>query len=288
MKDDLINLIDNIDEIEKKFRHFVPAKGICIPSGDFIYDVPEFIEWKQAILYELQDIYDRTRDTFVWNIINATGVIHKFNGRNSDEHKYFNELKGALTVIRKNIDKYYPNSDGMQSVQGDENSMKKAKIFISHSSEDVKMVSRFVDLLADMGLTNEELFCSSVPDYGIPLNEDIYDYLASLFRNYDIYVIFMLSQNYYNSPACLNEMGAAWVLKSDYTSVLLPGFSYQEIEGAVNPNKIGFKLDDEDELLKRRLGELIHILAERTGKSIPEMRWERKRNDFVEDIKSTK
>ena len=36
MKDDLINLIDNIDEIEKKFRHFVPAKGICIPSGDFI------------------------------------------------------------------------------------------------------------------------------------------------------------------------------------------------------------------------------------------------------------
>lgn len=150
------------------------------------------------------------------------------------------------------------------------------------------MVSRFVDLLADMGLTNEELFCSSVPDYGIPLNEDIYDYLASLFRDYDIYVIFMLSQNYYNSPACLNEMGAAWVLKSDYTSVLLPGFSYRKIEGAVNPNKIGFKLDDEDELLKRRLGELIHILAERTGKSIPEMRWERKRNDFVEDIKSTK
>lgn len=209
--------------LRRNFVILCLQKGICIPSGGFIYDVPEFIEWKQAILYELQDIYDRTHDTFVWNIINATGVIHKFNGRNSDEHKYFNELKGALTVIRKNIDKYYPNSDGMQSVQGDENSMKKAKIFISHSSEDVKMVSRFVDLLADMGLTNEELFCSSVPDYGIPLNEDIYDYLASLFRNYDIYVIFMLSQNYYNSPACINEMGAAWVLKSDYTSVLLPG-----------------------------------------------------------------
>ena len=120
------------------------------------------------------------------------------------------------------------------------------------------------------------------------MNEDIYDYLASLFRDYNIYVIFMLSKNYYNSSACLNEMGAAWVLKSDYTSVLLPGFSYQKIEGAVNPNKIGFKLDDEDESLKRRLGELIHILAERTDKSIPEMRWERKRNNFIKDIKSTK
>lgn len=288
MKDDLIKLIDNIDEIEKKFRQFVPAKGICIPSGDFIYDVPEFIEWKQAILYELQDIYCRTNDIFVGNIINDTGVIHKFNGHGYNERKYFNDLKGALKVIRKNIDKYYLEPTDKHTIQGDANIMKKSKIFISHSSKDVQIISKFVDLLADMGLTNEELFCSSVPDYGIPLNEDIYDYLASLFRDYNIYVIFMLSKNYYSSSACLNEMGAAWVLKSDYTSVLLPGFSYQKIEGAVNPNKIGFKLDDEDESLKRRLGELIHILAERTDKSIPEMRWERKRNNFIKDIKSTK
>ena len=190
-----------------------------------------------------------------------------------------------MTVIRKNINKYYPDLDRLQLVQGDENSMRKAKIFISHSSKDVETISKFVDLLADMGLTSEELFCSSISDYGIPLNEDIYDYLASLFRDYDIYVIFMLSQNYYNSTACLNEMGAAWVLKSDYTSILLPGFSYPEIEGAVNPNKIGLKLDDEDEFLKKRLGELIHILADRTGKKIDEIRWEKKRNDFIEKIK---
>ena len=285
MKKDLVALIEAIPNIESKFKKFVPSKGVLLPSGEFIYDVPEFIEWKQAILYELQDIYDRTHDTFVWRIINATGIIHKFNGRNGNERKYFNELKGSLTVIRKNINKYYPDSDKIHPVQGDEKSMKKAKIFISHSSKDIETISKFVDLLADMGLTSEELFCSSVPDYSIPLSEDIYDYLASLFRNYDIYVIFMLSRDYYNSPACLNEMGAAWVLKSDYTSILLPGFSYQEIKGAVNPNKIGFKLDDEDEFLKKRLGELIHILADRTGKKIDEIRWEKKRNDFIEKIK---
>lgn len=286
MKQDLISLIDRIDEIEGKFCQRRPLPGTGLPMGDFIYDVPEFIVWKQAVLYELQDIYDRTRDSFIGKMINATGVMNKFNGRSYDERKYFNELKGSLAIIRKNIDKYYPDSDGMQLDQGNESGMKKAKIFISHSSEDVEIVLKFVDLLADMGFTADDLFCSSVPDYGIPLNEDIYDYLASLFREYDIYVIFMLSRNYYNSPACLNEMGAAWVLKSDYTSVLLPGFSYQEIEGAVNPAKIGFKLDDKDELLKKRLGELIRILAKRTGKSIPNMRWEDKRNSFVEDIKS--
>ncbi len=47
-------------------------------------------------------------------------------------------------------------------------------------------------------------------------------------------------------------MGAAWVLKNEYTSILLPKFEYQEIDGAVNPNKIGMKLDDDDELLKKK------------------------------------
>ena len=81
-------------------------------------------------------------------------------------------------------------------------------------------------------------------------------------------------------------MGAAWVLKNDYTSILLHGFDYYEVKGAVNPNKIGLRFDDSDELLKKRLGELIAILSERFGKSIPDMRWERKRDSFVSEIKN--
>ena len=78
MKNELVKLIEEVDHIEGLFRHFAPEAGLLIPSGDFIYDVPEFIEWKQAILYELQDIYDRTQDAFIWKIINATGVISRF------------------------------------------------------------------------------------------------------------------------------------------------------------------------------------------------------------------
>lgn len=164
--------------------------------------------------------------------------------------------------------------------------MLKSKIFISHSSEDLKYVEPFVELLADIGLTDDNLFCSSVPDYAIPLNQDIYDYLSSLFHNYKLYVVFMLSKNYYESPACLNEMGAAWVLKSEYTSILLPGFEYKEIKGAVNPNKIGMKLDDEEELLKKRLGELKNLMSKEFAINVPDMRWEKKRNDFIEMMKS--
>lgn len=281
MKKDLVALIEAIPNIESKFRKFVPSDGLCIPSGEFIYDVPEFIEWKEAVNFELQQIFDISHDTYVWNIINATGVIHKFNGKNYNERENFNKLKSALAVIRKNINKYYPN----ESNESEDYEMPKPKIFISHSSLDLDYVEPLVELLADIGLTNDNLFCSSVPDYTIPLNEDIYDYLASLFHNHALYVVFMLSNNYYGSPACLNEMGAAWVLKNEYTSILLPKFEYKEIKGAVNPNKIGMKLDDEEELLKKRLGELKNIISERFNISVPDMRWEKKRNDFIEKIK---
>lgn len=283
MKQDLLALIESIPEIEAKFKKIEPTDGLCIPSGEFIYDNPDFIKWKEAVEFELQQIYERTSDTYVWKIINATGVIHKFNGKNFSERDNFNRLKSSLYVIQKNIGKYFPNEEVEER---ENNEMLKPKIFISHASADLKYVEPFVELLADIGLSNDNLFCSSVPDYAIPLNQDIYDYLSSLFSNYKLYVIFMLSDNYYKSSACLNEMGAAWVLKTEYTSVLLPGFEYQEIKGAVNPNKIGLKLDDNEELLKKRLGELKNIVSENFGISVPDMRWEKKRNDFVNTIRS--
>lgn len=283
MKRELLALIKEIPTIEGKFRIFEPSAGMCIPSGEFIYDNPDFIEWKEAVEYELQQIYDRTMDTYIWNIINATGVIHKFNGKNYDERENFNRLKSSLKVIEKNIDKYFPDE---KSIESEVTKAMKPKIFISHSSKDVKYVEPIVELLADIGMTNDNLFCSSIPDYGIPLNQDIYEYLSSLFSENELYVIFVLSSNYYGSPACLNEMGAAWVLKNEYTSILLPKFEYQEIDGAVNPNKIGMKLDDDDELLKKRLGELKNIISEKFSISVPDMRWEKKRNDFINTIRN--
>ena len=283
MKRELLALIKEIPTIEGKFRIFEPSAGMCIPSGEFIYDNPDFIEWKEAVEYELQQIYDRTTDTYIGNIINDTGVIHKFNGKNYDERENFNRLKSSLKVIEKNIDKYFHDE---KSIESEITKAMKPKIFISHSSKDVKYVEPIVELLADIGMTNDNLFCSSIPDYGIPLNQDIYEYLSSLFSENELYVIFVLSSNYYGSPACLNEMGAAWVLKNEYTSILLPKFEYQEIDGAVNPNKIGMKLDDDDELLKKRLGELKDIISEKFSLSVPDMRWENKRNDFINTIRN--
>lgn len=119
------------------------------------------------------------------------------------------------------------------------------KVFISHSQKDIKIVEKFVDLLNRIGLDRNTLFCSSVPGYNIKQGSgDIFDYLRSEFDNNNLFVVFMLSKNYYESAACLNEMGATWILQNQYQTILLPGFEFEDIKGAINPRDISFKLDD--------------------------------------------
>lgn len=164
---------------------------------------------------------------------------------------------------------------------------KDKKVFISHASKDEAIVRKLVELLEDIGLSEAQVVCSSVPGYGIPLGEDIYDWLAQQFREYDLHVLFMLSKNYYDSIACQNEMGAAWVLKTKYDTILLPGFEFRDIKGAVNPNQISIKLDGNEEVLKQHLNELKDKLVAEFQLTMPSAsRWERHRQSFITSVAS--
>lgn len=165
----------------------------------------------------------------------------------------------------------------------------KNKVFISHSSKDKEYVTALIELLEGIGLTEEDIFCSSIPEYGIPLNCNIYDYLANEFQTNNLIVLYILSDHYYDSAACLNEMGAAWVLKKTYTSILLPEFNYQEIEGAIDPCKIGIKLDADQEELKYRLGELKDLLINQFSlRLISQGKWERYRDKYINEVQHLK
>lgn len=133
-------------------------------------------------------------------------------------------------------DSHYMNSPTSPSVQ-----IRKQKVFISHASKDVDAVKQIVQLLESIGFNKQTLFCSSIQPYGIPNGIDIYEHLKMQFHDFDTHVIFVLSKNYYDSVACLNEMGAAWVLSCSKTVMLLPGFSFCNIKGAINPNDIAIQ-----------------------------------------------
>lgn len=122
------------------------------------------------------------------------------------------------------------------------------RVFISHSGSDLPIVKPFVSLLNKIGLDKTNLFCSSVENYGIPIGQNIYEYLKREFTHKNIFVIMMLSENYYDSKPSLNEMGATWVMSKDYATILLRGFDFKGIEGSVDPRRIGFAIEDKSRL----------------------------------------
>ena len=124
---------------------------------------------------------------------------------------------------------------------------------ISHSSKDREYVKHIVNLLDGMGLDQTQVFCSSLPGYGIPIDTNIFDFLRNQFFEYKLHVVFIHSKNYYLSPISLYEMGAAWALKSDVTSYLLPGFGFSQMTGVVNNQTIAIKLDGEGTELQDKL-----------------------------------
>ena len=161
------------------------------------------------------------------------------------------------------------------------------RLFISHSSLDEEYVKIFVSFLEGIGMNESQILCTSIAGYGIPLGEDIYDFLKEQFNNFYLHVFFILSKNYYNSPASLNEMGAAWVLQKEYTSILLPDFSFSEIKGAVDARKNSIKLGGNESIISDLLNQLRDKLqAEFKLPAIHESKWERLKKDLFDGIRN--
>lgn len=178
------------------------------------------------------------------------------------------------------------NATAMRTaLENDTRGKKPQKVFISHSSYDKAYVEALVELLEDLGMPDGSIVCTSVPGHGIPGGAKIYDWLRNQFLTCDLRVVFALSKNYYNSPASLNEMGAAWVTKATDTLMLLPGFDFSGIKGCVDPTEVGMKLDGDEEELKHRLNEFKDtLIAEHGLSNMTSARWERIRNRFIESV----
>jgi hypothetical protein len=162
---------------------------------------------------------------------------------------------------------------------------KRKAIFISHSSKDVRYVAAIVNLLEEIGLKETQIFCSSFPEYGIPLGENIFNYLKSQFNSLDLTVLFILSDNYYKSEICLNEMGAAWVLKQKVFPIALPEFPIENMKGVISGSK-ALLLGSDERYLKSELDKLKSYIEDRFSlEKLPSNYWENISQKFCTKIK---
>ena len=164
---------------------------------------------------------------------------------------------------------------------------KSPMVFISHSSKDKDFAEALVDMLEVLEFDSSNLFCSSIDGYGIGLSEDIFETLRSIFNGHNIFVIFIHSPHYYNSPISLNEMGAAWVLKTGFCSFLTTDMKFEMMKGVVNDKTISIKVDADD--APSRLTQLKDkLISTFCLKSIDNIKWERKRQTFLTKVLTIK
>lgn len=111
------------------------------------------------------------------------------------------------------------------------------KIFLSHSSKDTLIAEAFKNYLFNIGVDiDKDLYFTSNNDTGIPLGNDVLNDIQYELINAKI-VILLLSQNYYKSPYCMNEMGAIWIQKKPFIPFVLPDIENKAMVGVISNNK---------------------------------------------------
>lgn len=196
------------------------------------------------------------------------------------EHK-INCCKTILENIRDMEIRLYEMDSSQESTI-----VKPPKIFISHNSDDKAYADALVSLLDFViGSEGNKIFCSSIPGYGIQLAGDIIDGIKEQFISNKIYMIIIHSKRYYESPICLNEMGAAWIMDFDVCSFLTRDIDIGNLRGVIRNKEICILLKDQEEIVASRLNELKDKLLDLFQIERPdESKWEHARSRFVREV----
>lgn len=234
--------------------------------------IEAYLEWHKETLLYLSCYYsDMNSDFKEFKDLDNDG-----NGYSL--HSNFNKIYAKYNLLMSQV-----------SMQSKDNS-KKGKspmVFISHSSKDKEFAEALVDLLESIGLDKDTLFCSSVAGYGLGLSDDIFETLRNLFQSHDLFMIFIHSPRYYTSAVSLNEMGAAWALRTGFCSILTSDMEFSGLKGVVNDRSIAIKVNEEDAWY--RLNELYDRLKSIFNLSSLDMtKWERKRDNFLRSVNNIK
>lgn len=172
---------------------------------------------KEDILYYLEKINKWYRDNIV--AIQSNEYVYESNQREHvDAKKFLEEIFAEIKDYDFNLIMNKSSGGGIKH-----NGIK--KIFLSHRSTDKKYADALERFIVGLGIKNDQLIYTSHPLHKIPLGQKIYDYLRENIND-QVFMIILWSNDYLDSPACLSEMGAAWVTQTDYIGIYCPEFSF--------------------------------------------------------------
>ncbi|HHX8650563.1 toll/interleukin-1 receptor domain-containing protein [Vibrio antiquarius] len=187
----------------------------------------------------------------------------------------FRILKSSITTYIEEIEEQVEHiSETFESISNDSSIM--SKVFISHASKDADLVEEVIELLESIGLESHQIFCTSFDGYAIGLGENFLDKIKEELSS-DTMVLFILTENFYNSPVCLCEMGATWVLAKEHIPIVVPPLDYSDVSGVI-PLTQGMKINEplKLNLLKEKIEQQFDLQNKASLST-----WERKRDRVI-------
>lgn len=154
------------------------------------------------------------------------------------------EFDNLISILEsfKNLNK----SSYLAKESGDK--MNGNNIFISYSSVDKGYGEALVNLLEKLGVDSSNITFTERKKFGINSGEDVLDRLKNDLNKTQIFIP-LLSNNYYNSPFCLCELGAAWVTDIKMYPLLMPNIEVKDaFKGTISKFKEAKKIDNNDEI----------------------------------------
>lgn len=247
---------------------------LAIPDENSSASINAYLKWHSATLLYLSDFYTETNpDYSTFKHLDNSGNGYTLRQNYKSIYSIYNLLMNSVTT--------------REIADTSDKKKKTPMVFISHSHEDEDFIKALVNLLEDIGFDKSTLFCSSIREYGIPIAGDIFETILGLFHDHDLYVIFVHSPRFYKSAVSLNEMGAAWVLKNSFCSLLTNDMSFDQMKGVVNNAKISIKVNDKDAPLL--LNDLYkHLTVVFSLQEMDMNKWERKRDQFLQITRGLK
>lgn len=284
----LISLLSTMHESRNDF-----GDGMAILGEVELYYVPEdeldgflnkFEGWR-SYMSELLKTQFGVDDQFVYDWDSNVGTyISKREPILPQLKKKVNKGISLLNSFLQRLDLHFHDNGYVEKVLKQANMAKTPKIFISHKTEDKPFVKELVRMLEFIvGTDQDKLFCSSIAGYDIKPGREILEELRRQFNDYEIYLIIVHSPRYYESPICLNEMGAAWVLGTKFCSFLTDDCKFSMLKGAIDGKYISIKVNDNFDTVTSKLNylkdELLQIFS---VENFNQNRWETIRNEFIQ------
>jgi hypothetical protein len=276
-------MIDTIEKIKLLKKLLEKSSSVTVERSDD----PNFKVWYNLVERTFIKVLGKGSPEFTHfsDLLFFSQVTSLYNQENytSADLRCFREDFGML---KSSIDQYIEELEEQQgnvsttTVGNPERPI--AKVFISHSSQDSRFVEEMIEMLELIGLDFSQIFCTSFEGYGIGLGENFLDSIKSELSS-DSLVIFILSKSFYESPVCLCEMGATWVLAKEHIPVLIPPLDYSDVKGVI-PLSQGFKINEplKLNLFKEKIEKTFLIES-----TVSMSAWERKRDRILVRIEES-